>query len=590
MDRYMKEREIRLRPDGNEQYEDVGKHPGYLADPFAEPFERDAVKEDVDVLIVGGGFASQLTAVRLQQAGISLDRVRIVEKAGDFGGTWYWNRYPGAQFTHFPASSLTESYIYLPLLEESGYIPSEKYARAPEILEYCQLMGRKFGLYDRALFQTEVTGARWDDAASRWIVSTGRGDEIRARFICLCSGPLHRMKLPGVEGIDSFKGKAFHTSRFDYNYTGKNLENLKDKRVGIVGTGCTAVQAIPYLAEASKHLYVFQRTPSAIDMRGNVATQPEFVESLKPGWQRERMVAFNNIACGLPSKDDPVYDGWTRFFLHLNGAAATAPDPASAGERVMLANHIHMEMLRKVVEDTVKDKETAEALKAQYIAFCKRPVFNDEYLPTFNRPNVTLVDTKGKGIERVTEKGIVAAGQEYELDVIVWASGFEVGTSYARRCGFETVGRDGVTLTEKWKDGVISLHGMTTAGFPNCFVYQMPQAGVTGNQPHMLDEMAKAFTYVVTETLNRGCKSFETTPEAEEEWLGECMKLAYLAKGMYENCTPGYYNAEGKLTNESFVLGRNGPYGGFSASPAYFAILDDWKSEGSLKGMKLTPA
>ena len=199
---------------------------------------------------------------------------RIVEKGGDFGGTWYWNRYPGAQCD-------TASMVYMPLLEETGHRPTEKYAHAPEILEQCRRIGRQYRLYEKALFQTEVTELRWDDARSRWVVSTSRGDRFTASFVGLGIGPLHVPKLPGIPGIETFKGHAFHTSRWDYDYTGGDpngapLTGLADMRVAIIGTGATSVQAVPHLARAAKQLLVVQRTPSSVDVRGNAPIDPEW--------------------------------------------------------------------------------------------------------------------------------------------------------------------------------------------------------------------------------------------------------------------------------------------------------------------------
>ncbi len=183
----------------------------YLHDPYTEPVDRPPLIDDVTVAVIGGGFAGLITGARLTQAGI--DDFRIIEKGGDFGGTWYWNRYPGAQCD-------VESYVYLPLLEETSYVPSEKYARAPEILEHCRRIARHFDLYERACLSTEVTAIAWDDDRLRWTITTNRGDRMSARFLVMGNGPLHRPKLPGIPGIAEFEGHSFHTSRWDYSYTG----------------------------------------------------------------------------------------------------------------------------------------------------------------------------------------------------------------------------------------------------------------------------------------------------------------------------------------------------------------------------------
>ena len=294
-EKYRVEREKRLRPDGNAQYQELaGDYAEFDRDPHVEPgFTREPVMTETGVVIVGGGFGGMLTAINLTKLGIR--DFHIVEKAGDFGGTWYWNRYPGCMCD-------VESYTYLPMLEETGYMPTEKYASATEIFGYCQLLGRTFELYDHALFQTVITDAAWDETANRWRITTTRGDQLSARFMVVAGGLLHKAKLPGIPGIDQFEGKAFHTSRWDYSFTGGSattpLEGLRDKRVGIIGTGATAVQAVPRLAAAAQELFVFQRTPSAVGVRNNAPTDVEWFTNQPPGWQRERMLNFTDVVTG----------------------------------------------------------------------------------------------------------------------------------------------------------------------------------------------------------------------------------------------------------------------------------------------------
>src|SRR5438046_1444352 len=210
--KYLEERDKRLRPDGNDQYLRVTGHLAhYLEDPYTAVVERAPRNDHVTVALIGGGFAGLVTGARLVEAGIQ--DVRIVEKGGDFGGTWYWNRYPGAQCD-------TAAMVYMPLLEETGHMPTEKYAHAPEILAHCQRIGKLYGLYDNALFHTEVVSLDWDETKSRWTIRTTRGDALTAQFLGMGTGPPHVPKLPGIEGIESFKGHSFHTSRWDYDYTG----------------------------------------------------------------------------------------------------------------------------------------------------------------------------------------------------------------------------------------------------------------------------------------------------------------------------------------------------------------------------------
>ncbi len=580
-DKYRAERDRRLRADGNAQYVEIkDKFVHYLDDPYVAPITRAALADEVDVVVVGGGFGGLLTAARLKEAGV--DRVRIIEKGGDFGGTWYWNRYPGAACD-------IESYIYLPLLEEVGYMPVEKYARAPEILEHSRAIGRRYDLYKDALFQTEIDEMRWDEASARWIVHTNRGDAIKARFVCLASGPLHKPKLPGIPGVESFKGHSFHTSRWDYDYTGGdangNLSKLKDKVVGIIGTGATAVQCVPHLGAGAKHLYVFQRTPSSIDVRNNRPTDPDWAKGLTPGWQKRRMDNFNILLSGGFQPEDLVNDGWTEIIRNLllgegakkyGGVEGMTPD-----QLVELADFEKMEQIRARVDEVVKDKATAEALKPYYRQFCKRPCFHDEYLQTFNRPNVTLVDTQGRGVERITETGVIANGKAYKLDCLVYATGFEVGTGYTRRSGFELYGRGGQTLSDKWAKGIRTFHGFHVRGFPNCFVISNAQSGFTANFPHMLAEQAVHIAYIVKHCADAQVRVVEAAPEAEEEWVQTIKKLAMLRRRFLEECTPGYYNNEGKPAERSE---QDGFYG---AGPiAFVKVLEDWRAEGAMKGLE----
>ena len=524
-DKYRAERDRRVRADGSEQYVEIaGQFAHYLEDPYVERLDRAALSEDVEVVVVGGGFGGQLAAARLRESGV--DDIRIIEKGGDFGGTWYWNRYPGAACD-------IESYIYLPLLEEVGYVPVEKYSRAPEILRHSRAIAEKFDLYRGALFQTEVTEMRWDEDTARWTVTTNRGDSLKARFVVMANGPLHRPKLPGIPGVEGFKGHSFHTSRWDYAYTGGDsnggLTGLKDKRVAIIGTGATAVQCVPHLGEAAKELFVFQRTPSSIDVRNNRPTDPQWAENLEPGWQQHRMDNFNTLVSGGFAKEDLVQDGWTDIIGNIlllarkkMEAGEVVDNPA---ELMQLADFKKMEQVRARVDSVVEDADTAAALKPWYNQFCKRPCFHDEYLATFNRPNVHLVDTRGQGVERITEHGIVVDGREYEVDCLIYATGFEVGTSFTRRSGYELYGRGGQSLTEKWADGVETLHGVLSRGFPNCFIVSNTQSGFSANFPHMINEQSKHIAYLLKETSERQARTIEPSVEAEAAWVDTIVTL-----------------------------------------------------------------
>jgi cation diffusion facilitator CzcD-associated flavoprotein CzcO len=586
--RYLAERDKRLRPEGNAQYVEVtAEFSRYVDDPYVEPgFTRAPLFDHVEVAIIGGGFGGLLAGARLREAGF--DDIRVIEKAGDFGGTWYWNRYPGAMCD-------VESYVYLPLLEELGYIPKHKYSFAPEILEHSRRIARHYKLYDNACLQTGITELRWDEDAARWIISTDRGDRFTAQYVAMANGPLSRPKLPGIPGINDFKGYTFHTSRWDYGYTGGDssggLTGLADKRVGIIGTGATAIQCIPHLGEWAKALYVFQRTPSSVDVRNNAATDPAWAASLEPGWQQRRMDNFNILVSGGDQDVDLVHDGWTDIFRNLTGTAARLASrqlgrPLTSAERaelLELADYQKMNQVRSRVDAIVKDPATAAALKPWYRQFCKRPCFHDEYLQTYNRPNVTLVDTDGRGVERLTERGVVANGREYPVDVLIFATGFEVGTSYTRRAGYDIVGRDGRTLSQHWSEGLRTLHGLSSHGFPNCFFLGFTQTAVTVSVPMALNEQARHMAHLLTEARARGRQTVEATAEGERAYVAEVRQSARMGARFYAECTPGYYNSEGAAGNSNGFFSDM-----YGAGPIrFFEVLQRWREDGRLKGLEL---
>ncbi len=580
-ERYRVERDKRLREDANEQYvEMTGTFAHYLEDPYVdEKTERKPVTDEVDVVLIGGGFGGLQAGARLRDAGIK--DIKIIEKGGAFGGTWYWNRYPGAQCD-------IEAYCYLPLLEELNYVPKEKYAFAREILDHSEAIGQHFDLHDCALFQTEVTELRWDESIERWIVSTNRGDAIKARFVSMANGPLHRPKLPGIPGVRDFKGHTFHTSRWDYDYTGGGpdggLDKLGDKKIAIIGTGATAIQCVPFLGEAAEHLYVFQRTPSTVDVRGNSPTDPAWAEGLQPGWQKHRMENFNSMISGVPQEEDLVNDGWTDLIGKMINQFqnAKADSNMSLEQMIEMANFEKMEEIRARVDELVEDDDVAEKLKPYYKMFCKRPTFNDDYLPTFNRSNVTLVDTDGKGVERITEKGLVVDGVEYEVDCIIYSTGFEVGTSYTRRSGYDVIGREAKSLSDHWRDGTRSLHGMGSHGFPNVFIMNTSQGGFTANFPHLLDESAVHQAHIIAHALAQGYNTVEVTATAEEEWVDTIVGFTGGPLGGLggPDCTPGYYNNEGQPNPNAQ---QSAPYGG--GSIRFFELLKEWREDGNFEGL-----
>ncbi len=584
LSKYRAERDKRLRPDGNAQYirlKDRFAH--YAEDPYV-PLKPRAPKTDhVTFAFVGGGFAGLVTGARVAEAGI--EDVRIIEKGGDFGGTWYWNRYPGAQCD-------TASMVYMPLLEETGHRPSEKYAHAPEILAQCKRIGVQFGLYRNALFHTEVTDLSWDGSVTAWRIKTNRGDNFTAQFLGVGTGPLHVPKLPGIPGIEDFEGHSFHTSRWDYAYTGGDpngapLDKLKDKRVAIIGTGATAVQCVPHLARAAKKLYVFQRTPSSVDVRANQPIDPEWFSNIAtPGWQQRWLENFTENQAGGGADEDLVQDGWTDLSRRIRARIAMLPpeqrNPGAMWAAFEDADFEKMEEIRARADAIVRDRETAQRLKAWYRQLCKRPCFHDDYLQAFNEPSTTLVDTDGKGVERITRKGVVANGVEYDVDCIIYASGFEVGTEFTGRAGFDLTGRDGLRLSEAWAEGMRSKHGTHVHGFPNLFFVQPTQgANLISNVPHNLTEAGKTVAMIIREAQRRGAREVEVSKAAQEAWV----ELLLTGPGRMigsQDCTPGYYNNEGQDPGPAARYAIGYPQG----ASAYFRYLEGWRNSGQFEGLE----
>ncbi|HAD10012.1 MAG TPA: monooxygenase, partial [Porticoccaceae bacterium] len=495
----------------------------------------------------------------------------------------YWNRYPGAQCD-------IEAYVYMPLLDELDYVPSERYAHAPELLEHSINIAKHYDLYKDTCFQTEVTEIEWDDSISRWIIHTNRGDAMKAQFIAMANGPLTRPKLPGIPGIEKFKGHTFHTSRWDYDYTGGGPEGgmtkLNDKRVGIIGTGATAIQCISHLGADAKQLYVFQRTPSSVDARHNAPTDPEWKAKLTPGWHKRRVENFNRTLGGGYTDEDMVGDGWTDIFRNVGGIVTGNVDDLTEEQReevFEIADFQKMQEIRDRADSIVEDPETAANLKAYYRQFCKRPCFHDEYLQTYNRPSVKLVDTNGQGVDEVTENGVIVDGVEYEVDCLIFSTGFEVGTSYTSQSGYDLIGKNGTKLSEKWANGLRTHHGLTTHDFPNCFVLGFTQTGVTPNATHMLDEQASQMAYIVDQVRQRGAQTVEATKEGEDEWCDICDSYGDKTEQLLAQCTPGYYNNEGGEANKNGFI--SGQYGG--GAVRFFEILEEWRQEGNLQGMEI---
>lgn len=582
--KYLEERDKRLRSDGIDQYVATeGVLASFVDDPYSAVVPRPPVEREVEAAIVGAGFGGILTAVRLKEIG--MDDVVLIDRAGDFGGTWYWNRYPGLACD-------MKSYVYLPLLEETGYMPPRTYASGTEIWQHALRIVDQWGLRDKGLFHTGVTRVVWNEDRAKWCVSTDRGDTIWARYLIAANGPISKPKLPGIPGISTFRGHGFLASRWDYAYTGGgpdgDLTGLSGKRVAIIGTGATGIQCIPPVARHAGHLFVVQRTPSGVDRRQEQPTDPDWAGALQPGWHQRMVENFTALTSGGNADRDLINDGWTFLFTKIAAAAADA-----SGDDIMeqisraaeLADAEKMNEIRARIDAIVSDPKVAEALKPWYRRFCKRPVFHDGYLETFNRDNVTLVDTDGRGVEAITETGFRVAGVDYPVDCIIYASGFEVGTDFVRRAGYDFIGREGRSLQAKWAEGFSTFHGMHVHGFPNLFIHQNAQAALPANFCHGLAEGAKRIAAILSHAKSLDRPVIEATGAAEDAWVAHCGEMAANLVPFFEQCTPGYYNLEGRLTQEA---AQGFGYGG--GASAFFQRMDAWLGRGDFDGLDFSEA
>ena len=587
-ERYQQEREKRLFKEGQKQYVRPagGAVSDYATDPYTPVKPREPMYDDIDVVVLGAGWGGVMAAYYLSQQGV--DNFRCIDTAGDFGGVWYWNQYPGIQCDN-------ESYCYLPLLEQTGFMPSKKFADGWEIQGYTRKIAEEYGFADKAIFHTQITSLLWDESLQRWRVGTNRGDDIKARFVVMANGVLNMPKLPSIEGMEKFKGKLFHTARWDYQYTGGSygdprLEKLRDKKVALVGTGATSIQAVPHLAEYCEHLYVVQRTPSCVDARPNPPTDIEWQQSLAPGWQAERQDNFHRGAMEAYGPDDVdlVCDFWTEISRNMQreliaeGWPVLSMEESLARREVM--DHRVMERMRRRVDELVEDPATAEALKPYYNFMCKRPLSSNGFYPAFNQNNVELIDVaETKGLQLLTENGFIANGKEYEADCIIFASGFEVTSALERRWGIDKVeGRDGRSIYDHWRDGPKTLHGTMTHGFPNQFYIGYIQGGLNASVTEQFGRQGEHIAYIIAETLKQGATTVEPSKQAMDSYTDHFEKTMIDNSDFLNVCPPSYFSNEGASSHKWGLFRQWG--GGWHD---FQRMLKAWREAGAMEGLEV---
>lgn len=614
-----------MRPEGMQQY---SRLPSELDtplshDPWVDPEQKETGPlkdgDDIQFLIIGAGHVGLLTAGRLVEAGFSAQGVCLVDVAGGFGGTWYWNRYPGLQCD-------VESYIYMPFLEETGYVPTRKYASGEEIRQHCERVAAHFGL--RGQFSTRVLDTKWDEERRRWVVrmrrerGAGAGEEftVLTQFLMPSSTLFTAPRMPKLQGFEELQANipVFHTARWDYACTGGSpgnptLSGLKGKRVGVMGTGATAVQVVPEVARWADQLYVFQRTPSYCGPRKQKPTDPDAWSrdvATGPGWQLERSLNFDTFFEGQnhpPEHPDLVADGWTQtarsFGGFIGGPRLVTPDKLDEHARKLKEIDLKLtEEARAHIRQTVtEDKAAAEGLQPWYPMWCKRPAFQDDYLPTFNKPHVTLVDTDGHGVERCTSRGIVVNGVEYELDVLILATGFLLATGEtaapAEFFGIPVVGRNGRRLKDKYTSPDFgTLHGIATNGFPNLLYVGIVGGPGSPNLTIVFDLEAKHIANVLKEAVRRVPDPtklvIEPSKQAEDAWTDQVEQRA-LWYSLVLGCTPGYFNHEGATTRAASAIPekrrlamRKVLFGGGTAM--YERIIREYHAKGGIEGFEVS--
>ena len=492
--------------------------------------------QNVDVVIVGAGFAGMYLLHRLRGLGLS---VQVFETATGVGGTWYWNRYPGARCD---VESMQYSYSFLNELQQE-WKWSERFAAQPEILRYANHVADRLDLRRNIRFETRVTDTVYDEAGSLWQIRTDKGNHVTARHCIMAVGCLSTARTPDFKGLESFKGKTYHTG--EWPHEGVDFTGL---RVGVIGTGSSAIQAIPVIAEQAKHLTVFQRTPNFSIPSRNTPMPAEYEAWWKTHYPEQRRKAREQMRTGVinqmndqsaldvsPEERRRIYEdrwnqGGTAFMVSFNDLITNKA-----------ANDTAVEFVHEKIRSVVNDPAVAELLLPKnHPIGTKRICVDTNYYQTYNRPNVTLVDIKNAPIEEITPNGLRTGGREYELDAIVFATGFDAMTGSLLKMGI--VGRDGTKLADKWVAGPRTYLGLMTAKFPNLFLITGPGSpSVLSNMIVSIEQHVDWVVDCITDLRANGLETIEATQEAEDNWVEHVNEMAF--KTLYPGANSWYMGA-----------------------------------------------
>jgi len=511
---------------------------------------------ELDAVIVGAGFSGLYLLHRMREAGFS---TRIFETGDNVGGTWYWNRYPGARCD---VESIYYNYTFSnELLKEWTW--SSKYAEQPEILSYINYVADKFDLRRDIQFKTRVDSAHFDEKKNRWEVHLNNGQTVSARYFITAVGCLSASNVPKFKGLESFKGEWYHTGRWPHEKV-----EFKGKRVGVIGTGSSGIQSIPVIAKEAEHLTVFQRTPQYSTPARNEPNDPEYIKQVRDNY-REIRTQMRSSLTGIPAEprnrsafdDTPEERRRTYEAAWEKGGLLTISYSYNDLSLTPEANETVAEFIRSKIREVVKDREVAEKLLPNFYYGTKRPIIDTDYFETYNRENVTLVDVKKAQIEEITPIGVRTADAEYELDMIVFATGFDAITGPLFKIDIR--GRDGVSLKEKWAGGAETRTylGIGTASFPNMFMLTGPESpSVLSNMMVSIEQHVEWVSDCINYMRDNNKEVIEVNMEAENAWTKHCREVA--EPTLYVKTESWYMgaNIEGKARGFQIYLGGVGPY------------------------------